>query len=276
MSQTIVTKTNASADLKSDIQKILKPLGGIENFIKPGDKVLLKPNLNTDDPFPGSSSSDFLEAVIELAKRAKPARVILGDSCTMSMRTEEVMKNMGVFELGKRMGVEVLNFDKGKYIKKKIAGKYLKSIRVPSILDEVDRLILLPCLKTHRYARFTISLKLGVGFMKKIDRIFLHTRHFKEKIAEINLAYKPDLIILDGRKAFVSRGPDRGELAEPNILMASNDRIAIDVEGLKILKSYPAENKLAGDVWQLPQIKRAVELNLGIKNEQEYSLMDVS
>jgi len=275
MSQTIVAKIKATQDLKSDIQGLLEPLGGIENFIKSGDKVLLKPNLNTDDPFPGSSSLDFLEAVIETVKTAKPARVILGDSCTMSMKTEEVMKTLGIFEMAKRLDIEVLNFEKAKFVRKKIAGKYLKSIRVPAILDEVDKLILLPCLKTHRFARFTMSLKLGVGFMKKIDRMLLHATHFEEKVAEINLAYKPDLIILDGRKAFVSRGPDRGEVVEPNIFMASTDRIAIDVEGLKILKSYPAENKLAGDIWQLPQIKRATELNLGIKNEQEYSVMDI-
>lgn len=275
MSQVIVTKAKATQDLKSDIQKLLKPLEGIEKFIKPGDKVLLKPNLNTDDPFPGSSSSDFLEAVIEIVKTARPARVILGDSCTMSMKTEEVMKTLGIFEMAKRLGIEVLNFEKAKFIRKKIAGKYLKSIRVPAVLDEIDRLILLPCLKTHRFARFTMSLKLGVGFMKKIDRMLLHATHFEEKVAEINLAYKPDLIILDGRKAFVSHGPDRGELVEPNILIAGTDCVAVDIEGLKILKSYPADNKLTGDIWQLPQIKRAVELGLGVRSESQYNLVKI-
>lgn len=275
MSLVIITKTKATNNLKSDIERILKPLGGIGNYIKPGDKVLLKPNLNTDDPFPGSSSLDFLEAVIELVKTTHPARIILGDSCTMALRTEEVMEKLGIFGLAKRLNIEVKNFDKGKFVKKKIAGKYLESIKIPAVLEEVDKLILLPCLKTHRFARFTASLKLGVGFMKKIDRIFLHASHFEEKVAEINLAYQPDLIILDGRKAFVSRGPDRGEVVEPNILMAGTDRVAIDVEGLKILKSYPAENKLAGDIWQLSQIKRAVELKLGVKSDQEYSVIDV-
>lgn len=181
MSAIIVAKTKATTNLKSNIQKILKPLGGIENFIKPGDKVLLKPNFNTADPYPASSALDFLEAVINVIKTANPSRIILGDSCTMALKTEEVMEKLGIFALGQRLGIEVLNFDKGKFIKKKIGGQYLKSIRIPAILEEVDKLVLLPCLKTHRFGRFTMSLKLGVGFMKKIERSFLHMGHTEKK-----------------------------------------------------------------------------------------------
>lgn len=208
-------------------------------------------------------------------KEAHPSEIFMGDSCTMLVKTEEVMQCLNFHALGREYGIKTVNFDQGKYIKKKINGRYLKSVRMPAILEEVDKLILLPCLKTHRYARFTMSLKLGVGFIKKIERTFLHMAHTEEKIAELNLAYTPALIILDGRQAFVTRGPEAGELVQPNILMAGTDRIAIDVEGLKILKSYPAENKLAGDIWQLPQIKRAVELGLGVKNENQYSVMEV-
>lgn len=276
MPKTTVTKTKTTDDLENDIRKILQPLGGIENFIKPGEKVLLKPNFNTADPFPASSALDFLEAAINLVKKANPSKIFLGDSCTLTQKTEEVMEKLDVFELGQRLGVEIQNFDKGKYIKKEIAGQYLKTIKIPRIFEEVDKLILLPCLKTHKLGRFTMSLKLGVGIMKKTERIRLHvTGHLEEKIAEINLAFMPDLIILDGRKAFVTEGPTEGKLVEPKILLAGTDRIAVDVEALKILKSYPAKNKLDGDPWQLPQIKRAVELDLGVKNEQEYQITDV-
>lgn len=274
MPKITVTKIKTTGNLTNDIQNVLQPLGGMKNFVKPDDRVLIKPNFNTADPYPASSALDFLEAVINLAKTANPLKIILGDSCTFAQKTEEVMKKLRIYELGQRLGVEVINFDKEKFIKKKILGKYLKSIKIPAVLEEVDKLILLPCLKTHRYARFTMSLKLGVGFMKTTERIRLHTfGHLGEKIAEINLAYQPDLIILDGRKSFVTRGPEEGDLVEPNILMAGTDRIAIDIEGLKILKSYPAENKLGGDIWQLPQIKRAVELNIGINNESDYQII---
>lgn len=272
---TIIAKTKSSGDLKADIQKILKPLGGISAFVKPGDKVLLKPNLNTADPYPASSDPEFLKAVIEVVKEANPSEIIIGDSCTLLLKTEKIMSCLNFHALEKDYGIKTVNFDQGKYIKKKIQGKYLKSISIPAVLEEVDKLILLPCLKVHRFARFTMSLKLGVGIMKKIERTFLHMSHLEEKIAELNLAYTPALIILDGRKAFITYGPDKGDLVEPNVLMAGPDRIALDVEALKILKSFPAENKLNFDVWQFPTIKRAVELNLGAKNENEYEVINL-
>lgn len=276
MPKTTITKTKTTGDLNDDIQKILQPLGGMENFINPGDKVLLKPNFNTADPYPASSDPNFLEAVINIVKKANPAKVILGDSCTFAQKTEQVMKKLGIFELGQKLGIEVVNFDKGDFVKKRIPGKYLKALKVPAILEQVDKLILLPCLKTHRYARFTMSLKLGVGFMKTSERIKLHTfGHLGQKIAEINMAYQPDLIILDGRKAFVTQGPEQGDLVEPNILMAGTDRVAVDVESLKILQSYQAENRLGNNPWQLSQINRAVELDLGIKNEDDYQIVDI-
>ena len=83
------------------------------------------------------------------------------------------------------------------------------------------------------------------------------------------------LILLDGRRAFITHGPESGDLVEPNILLAGIDRIAIDIEALKILTSYPAKNKLTGDIWQLSQIKRAVQLGLGIKNENEYQVKNI-
>ena len=74
---------------------------------------------------------------------------------------------------------------------------------------------------------------------------------------------------MDGRKCFTTGGPDVGHVEEPNIILASGDRIAIDVEALKILKSYKASNKLGMPVWEFPQIKHAVELELGVRSEDE-------
>ena len=68
MSQVI--KTQASQDLQADIKKLIQPLiGNITDFIKPNDRVLLKPNFNTADPFPASTANDFLAAIIEIFKR---------------------------------------------------------------------------------------------------------------------------------------------------------------------------------------------------------------
>lgn len=257
-----IQKITYTGHLRRDIAKALHPLGGIETFINPGEAVLLKPNFNTADTYPASSSLDFLEAVVEIVKTTNPSRILLGDSCTISQKTSSVMEKLGIFELGKRLGIEIVNFDKEKFVTKKIPGTYLKSVCFPKILFEVDKIILLPCIKTHRYARFTVSLKLAVGLLKKLDRLRMHASHLEEKIAELNLAYQPDLIIADGRKSFVTNGPESGDMVEPNTLLAGTDRVALDIEAVRLLQSFHAKNLLVGDVLEQPMIKHARELGI--------------
>lgn len=79
------------------------------------------------------------------------------------------------------------------------------------------------------------------------ERRALHRSNLEQKVAEINLDWQPGLIIMEGRKSFVSGGPDKGERVEPGIIMASGDMVAIDVAALKVLLSYQAVNRLLAD-----------------------------
>jgi len=272
-----ITKTKSTSNLKSDIQRVIEPIiGDINQFIKPTDRVLLKPNFNTADPYPASTATNFLQAIIEIFKAANPKELIVGESCTYFLNTEKVCQQIGAPKIMEQSNVTWHNFEKGKWVKVKVPnGKYFKTVSIPKLVQEVDKIILLPCLKTHRLARFTMSLKITIGMLKPIQRGPLHLSNLEPLIAEVASVIKPDLIIMDGRKCFVTQGPESGQLEEPNILMAGNDRIALDVEALKILQSYKAENMLGDDPWALEQIKRAVELNIGAKSEQEYEVLDV-
>jgi len=273
----IVTKTKSSPDLKSDIQKLIQPIiGDLSQFIKPTDRILLKPNFNTADPFPGSTAMDFLQAVIEIFSEAKPKELIIGESCTYFLNTEKVCRAKGAPSLMEKFKVIWHNFEMGKWVKVDIpGGKYFKSIKIPKIVQEVDKIILLPCLKTHYLASYTGALKINIGMLKPSQRSLLHLNHLQERVAEVASVIKPSLIIMDGRKCFTESGPDKGKLEEPNILMAGNDMVAIDIEGLKILQSYKADNKLGTDPWALKQITRAIELGIGAKSEKDYQIIEV-
>ena len=61
------------------------------------------------------------------------------------------------------------------------------------------------------------------------------------------LEIQEGLIVMDGREAFVSGGPDKGELVRPDLVLASGDLIAIDAEAMKTLLTYGAKNKLSTD-----------------------------
>jgi uncharacterized protein (DUF362 family) len=137
---------------------------------------------------------------------------------------------------------------------------------------EAEKIVYVCCLKTHRYADFTLSLKLAMGFVRRRDRVLMHLWRLSEKLTELNLAIAPDLIIMDGRRCFISGGPSNGEVREPNLILASGDRIAIDVEALKVIQSYPGHS-LKKRPWELTMIRRAVELGLGATSEAAYQVI---
>jgi uncharacterized protein (DUF362 family) len=136
-------------------------------------------------------------------------------------------------------------------------------------------------MKHHFLAGFTMSLKLTVGLTHPVDMQFMHADYDQGKadepmylkMIELSLPVGPDLIIMDGRKSFVTGGPDSGEMVEPNVILASGDRIAIDAEGLGILKSYPRDNLITAPVWETPVIRRAIELGLGVKGPADYRVV---
>src|SRR4030066_360814 len=86
----------------------------------------------------------------------------------------------------------------------------------------------------------------------------------EELISEFNIAYRPDLNIVDGTVSMIEGGPWEGTSADTNLIIASGDRVAADIVGLGIIKSFGNWKMVTEkDVWEQRQIKRAVELGLG-------------
>jgi len=173
-----------------------------------------------------------------------------------------------MLEIAQHLGVELIAFDDraDDWVKVKINGDYLNSVTMPRSAYEADKMVYLPCMKTHHLARYTGALKLAVGFMHPGERRSLHAGHLEQKIAEISLCWQPDLVVMDGRKTFISGGPDKGQLEEPGLLLASGDAVAVDVEAMKVLLSYKAKNRLAQDPWQSLQVSTAIKHGLGPQN----------
>ncbi len=233
--------------LKSEIEKALQPLGGLGKYVSKGDKILLKPNFNTADPFPASTDPDFLLTVAKMILDITPDLTII-ESSMFRLKTVDVIKKMMGDGL-KDLGVPLIT--ENDYIYKSIdlqalGAEYFKKIKLPEqILDPEVKIILLPCLKTHFIAQFTGALKIAVGFMEKKQRMKMHmSRTVPEKVAELNLGYKTHLVIMDGRKIFVTKGPMDGQVETPQKILVGTSRTEVDAEGVKVIQSYNAENML--------------------------------
>ena len=83
---------------------------------------------------------------------------------------------------------------------------------------------------------------------------------------------QPNLIIMDGRTCFISGGPFSGEVRKPNLVLASGDRIAMDVEAIKVIAGFEG-SVLKHDPWGYTQIQRAKALGLGARSEADYSVV---
>jgi uncharacterized protein (DUF362 family) len=271
----LVARVKAGEDVRSAIDRAIALLGVLRAVIDRGNRVMVKPNFNSPDPFPGSSDLTFLRAVLEMLL-ATGARVTIGESSGGLWRpSRNVFRKLGVYELARYMGVKLIAFEDEvtDWVRVRVNGDYLETVSVPRSAYEADRIVYLPCMKTHNIAGFSGALKLAVGFMHPGERRALHARHLQQKIAEISLCWQPDLIVMDGRKAFVSGGPDKGQVVEPGLVLASGDLVAIDVEAVKVLLTYEARNKLFADPWQSPQIVTALKHNLGVV-ENGYTVVE--
>ncbi len=87
---------------------------------------------------------------------------------------------------------------------------------------------------------------------------------------ELNLAWQPDLNLIDGRRSTIEWA-GRGPYVYPNVIMASGDMVAVDSEAVKILKTYPAENRIQLPLEQLGQLATAHALGIG---SMDYELVE--
>jgi uncharacterized protein (DUF362 family) len=102
----------------------------------------------------------------------------------------------------------------------------------------------------------------------------MHASKIGTKVAEINFAYTPSLILLDGVEAFITGGPDQGQKVWGDVIVVGNDRVAIDAVGVALLRylghTGPASQ---GPIFQQEQIARAVELGLGVDGPEKILLV---
>ncbi|MBW1765547.1 MAG: DUF362 domain-containing protein [Deltaproteobacteria bacterium] len=267
-----------SKDLKGDIKRAVDKIGGLGKSLKKSDRIWIKPNWNSGDPWPGCGTDvRFLKALVEVLQDEGYGKLTVGESCGPWGPTKRVAKILGMDTMLKEAGVPVIYFDEAKWmhITNKNA-EYLGrwgggdgTVAYPESMRNFDKIIYTPLMKTHLLGQITMSLKLSVGILHRADRN-KHLHAFNhlfcaQQAAEINLPLKPDLIIMDGRRVLVSGGPMWGEEVSPGVILSSGDQVAMDVIGTQMIKEWTHEvpNRLGGDPWKHHTIAQAVKVGAG-------------
>jgi uncharacterized protein (DUF362 family) len=251
-----------------------------------GKDLFVKPNFNSADIAPGSTHQDTLLALLRKLKAMGSGPLTVGDRSGMG-NTREVMGKKSMFQMGKELEAKVVVFDElgpdDWEIIQQADSHWQRGFALPRVVRKAGGIVQTCCLKTHRYGgHFTLSLKNSVGLAAKFVpgnpynfmRELHSSPHQRHMIAEINAAYRPDLIVLDGVEGFVNGGPDQGKLVQANVILAGTDRVAVDAVGVALLRHFGTTPEVSqGAIFDQEQIARAVQLRVGVTSPKQIELV---
>jgi len=220
-------------------------LGGMAQFVKKGQTVLVKPNIGWDrTPEQGANTHpELVGAIVKKAYEAGAARVVVFDHTCDEMKA--CYRNSGIKKaVEENKGVMLSGGDERDYVDVEIPGAtILKKAKVHKAFMEADVIINVPVLKNHMGGRMTASLKNLMGVVW--DRRFWHSEGLQQCIGEFPLLKKKvDLTIIDAYRVMVADGP-RGISPENIKLMKmqllSRDMVLVDTAAAKILEMNPKD-----------------------------------
>ncbi|MFC1728937.1 DUF362 domain-containing protein [candidate division KSB1 bacterium] len=243
--------------------------------------IVIKPNFNSADDTPGSTHNDTLSQLVrEIHERN--ARSITVAERSGPPDTKEVMEAKGIFDMAEELDFNIINFEEladNDWVHCNPAGNHWDDgYYLPRPVVESEYLVSTCCLKTHGYGgHYTMSMKLAVGLTPKNLMSELHGKsqtYMRAMITELNQGYRPELIVLDGVNAFTDGGPSRGTLKEAGVFIAGTDRVAVDAVGVAVLKDLGSNETIMGrKVFEQDQLKRAVEVGLGVMTPEEITFV---
>ncbi len=221
------------------LEQVLQPLGGMAAFVKPGQKVLLKPNLVAPSApeLAVTTHPALVRAVIRQVKSAGGI-CFLGDGPGVG-GTLTAAKASGLLEVAETEGAQFVVFEETAVFENN-DNRILKHIELTKHLKEMDVLITLPKLKTHCQMAYTGALKNQYGLIPGAAKGKFHFRfQNRDRLADfmidINRTAAPALAIMDAVVGMEGPGPSGGTPRKIGLLLASSDLSALDTIAFSII-----------------------------------------
>ncbi len=258
-------------NIEANVRAAVGAIGGMEKFVKNGDRVAVKPNLSFASPVSRATTTnpEVLRAVIKLCLEAGARSVAvidhpLQDAAIIGEKSETVnvvreLKNTSIF----------LPNTENLYTETAIPrGISMKSTKIVSLLNEMDVLINLPISKNHSATAVSLGIKGNLGLVW--DRIAYHnSSDFNQSLADLATIIKADLSIVDAIRALATRGPQGpGRVLELNTIIAGTDPVAVDAQAVAL--TFTQWN-LTGD--NVDHLKKSAAMGLGELNPAKLNVV---
>lgn len=268
--------------IKSAIDKAFTQFEGITKYITSG-KIIIKVN---GVHFTDYSYTDpqVLDAVIKtfIENGVEPSKIYVIESCTSGLFTRMVFKISGLLEICKNNGVNIIYMDEGPKEKIELGKDEKYEVEIAKfVYDELvnkenrnkNIYIEIPKLKTHWCTKVTLGIKLQLGILRDVSKAYKHHYYHEERLVDIFEVFKPDLCIVDGIHG-IAVGPCPPQnpdilpeyIYDYNLILASNDIVALDAVGAKLLGL---------DNLEVPTTRIAHERNLGMGDIDKIQIVTI-
>ncbi len=254
--------------LREAIAEAVVPLGGISAFVRPGMRVVLKPNYVQGRPAEQGANTHphFILAVAQLVREAGGEPVV-ADSPGWGT-AEGVARTSGFAELARQHDIPIRTLDDP--VAPDNPAVTVTQLRVSRLIRDADLVINLPKFKAHQQLLLTLAVKNVFGCVPGRRKAALHmlsrdnAQWFGRMLVENYLSVKPGLTIMDGIVAMEGRGPSNGTPRQLGVIIAGTDCVAIDRVAVEIV----------GVPWQqLCTLAAAAEMGVGCTDLEKIEVL---
>jgi uncharacterized protein (DUF362 family) len=251
-------------DCETVTRQVVEAAGGLGGIVKPGDTVILKPNLIRGRSAGSPVCTDWrvMQALADIVKECGAERIIVAEASPAGDAFHAA-------EYDKIQGVELLDMNlcekEDCYLLKPEKSQTGQALYVPKIYMDADVVIGAAKLKTHSAAGavVTLGLKLSLGvpptplYLGQGCKVVLHTMGLREVIVDLNLIRRPEFMVIDGIVAGEGYGPVGVTPVQANIMFAGSDIVALDTVALTYM-GYTVD--------EVPPVKLASDIGIGISD----------
>lgn len=232
-------------EIKATVDKVIADVGGLEDIIKPGYKVIIKPNLvacPTDRLSGGITRWEVCLAIYEAVK-AVGGEPVIAESSAAGADTELTIQKCGYQDL-RDQGYPVIDLKQKENARCKVPienGVVFSEINTWEMVRDADAIITVPVMKTHDQTEVTLGMKNLKGLLVDTQKKDFHKQGLIEGVVDWNTYLKPCLQIVDGTFGQQGLGPIFGETKQMDLIIGSKDMVACEAVTGKIMGYEPDE-----------------------------------
>lgn len=252
------------------VKSALKALGGIERFVKPGNDVIIKPNICSayhSYEYAATTNPEVVAALITLCLGAGARRVRAMDNSFAGTAARGYTRS-GIAEAVQAAGGEMELMPRMKFRETEIPeGRDIKKWRVYSDVLDADVLINIPIAKHHSLARLTLGMKNLMGVIVERNKFHIN---LGQRIADLNSLVRPTLTLVDAVRILMKHGPTSGNLNDvklTNTVIASHDVVAADAYAATLFGLTGAD---------IPAIRTGAQMGLGTMDLSSVKVEEIS